>query len=168
MTRNAITTIPFHGANILVKAGDTPEETMVAMKPVVEGMGLQWEKQRLKLNSHPVLAPTIRVVPFVSEGGEQDTITIPLNRLHFWLATIQPNKIKDEEVRDRVILYQTEAADVLFDHFFGRAIGHADDRGDRQFGISKMTIHKVTNIEKTIDALAFRVNELMLARRRAG
>lgn len=163
MTRNAITTIPFHGANILVKPGDTPEATMVAMKPVVEGMGLDWGGQHKKMLSHPVLETCISVTGMQMPGDDQerDHTFLPLNRLHFWLATIHPDRIKDEAIRDRVILYQTEAADVLFDHFFGRAIGHADDRGDRQLGISKMTIHKVTNM--TIDALAYRVNELMLA-----
>lgn len=58
------------------------------MKPMVEGMGLSSEKQREKLNGHPVLAPTIRGVPFPSAGGPQNTLCIPLTRLNFWLATI--------------------------------------------------------------------------------
>lgn len=119
MSKNAITTIPFHGANILVSAGDTPETTMVAMKPVVEGMGLDWSYQSRKLNEHPVLSKGVAIIAIPSSGGVQDALALPLNRLHFWLATLQPNKIKDTDVRDRVIVYQTEAADVLFDHFFG-------------------------------------------------
>ncbi|PRD40667.1 hypothetical protein C5748_25725 [Phyllobacterium phragmitis] len=122
---NAITTIPFHGTSLQVIAGDTPETTLVAMKPVVEGVGLNWEKQRIKLSSHPVLAPTVRVVPFASDGGLQETVVLPLNRIHFWLATINPKRVPDEETRSRVILFQNEAADVLFNHFFGRAIGRS-------------------------------------------
>ena len=63
-----------------------------------------------------------------SAGGPQAVTALPLNRLHFWLATIQPNKIKDAELRARVILFQTEAADALFNHFFGAKI--AADGGD--------------------------------------
>lgn len=164
MTRNAITTIPFHGANILVQAGDTPETTMVAMKPVVEGMGLDWSAQRQKMDRHPVLSICTVVTPFQIPGDDQERehTLLPLNRLHFWLATVHPDRIKDEQIRARVILYQTEAADVLFDHFFGRAIGHGDDRQDRHFGISKMTIHKVTNLEKTVDDLTYRINALII------
>ncbi|WP_343314239.1 phage antirepressor N-terminal domain-containing protein [Brucella sp. BE17] len=120
MTKNAITTIPFHGANILVSAGETPETTMVAMKPVVEGMGLDWSYQSRKLNEHPVLSKGVAIIAIPSAGGIQDALALPLNRLHFWLATLQPNKIKDISVREKVIVYQTEAADVLFDHFFGK------------------------------------------------
>lgn len=162
MTRTAITTIPFHGANIMVQPGDTPETTMVAMKPVVEGMGLDWSYQFRKLKDHPVLSKGVAVIAIPSEGGLQESVALPLNRLHFWLATIHPSRIDDAAVRERVIVYQEEAADILFDHFFGRAIGHGDDRQDRQLGISKMTIHKVTNLEKTVDDLVYRINALII------
>jgi|GEM_PF-7069652 len=33
---------------------------------------------------------------------------VPRNRLNFWLATIQPNKVRDAETRARVIRYQLE------------------------------------------------------------
>jgi hypothetical protein len=164
MTRNAITTIPFHGANILVKPGQTPEATMVAMKPVVEGMGLDWTYQFRKITGHPVLSTCVAITAMQMPGDnqERDHTFLPLNRLHFWLATIHPDRIKDEHVRARVILYQTEAADVLFDHFFGRALGHTDDRSERQLGISKMTIHKVTNLEKQFDHLLSRVEGMLI------
>ena len=162
MTRTAITTIPFHGANILVRAGDTPETTMVAMKPVVEGIGLSWQGQHEKIVKHPVLSQGIKEILIPSAGGEQAMTALPLNRLHFWLATLQPNKIKDSEIRDRVIVYQIEAADVLFDHFFGRAIGHSDDQSDRQFGIAKMTISKVKGIEGKLLSLEGRIDNLLL------
>lgn len=164
MNKKAITTIPFHGANLFVIAGDTPETTLVAMKPVVEGMSLDWEKQRVRINQHPVLnsAPTKMGVQMPGDDQSREHVFLPLNRLHFWLATIQPNKIKDHEIRRKVILTQTEAADVLFDHFFGRAIGHGDDTSDRQLGISKMTIHKVTKLERVIDDLTHQVNALLI------
>ena len=50
-----ITKIQFHGADLIVQRGETPDTTFVAMKPVVEGMGLDWEGQRLKIERHPVL-----------------------------------------------------------------------------------------------------------------
>lgn len=34
--------------------------------------------------------------------------------------------------------------------------------GERQLGISKMTIHKVTNLEKTVDDLTYRINALLI------
>lgn len=129
-----LTTIDFHGATLIAKAGPTPAETLVAMKPIVEGIGLNWEKQRIKLNGHAVLAPTLRVVPFSSAGGEQDSLALPLSRLAFWLATIQPNKIPNTETRARVIAYQEECADALFAHFFGRALDHANLPNHKETG----------------------------------
>lgn len=37
---------------------------------------------------------------------------LPLSRLPFWLATVNPNKVK-AAIRERVILFQEQAADVL-------------------------------------------------------
>lgn len=122
MTDRTITTIDFHGASLIVRAGATPAETLVAMKPVVEGMGLDWSAQFRKLERHPVLAATIAIMATVAEDGKmRDVVALPLNRLHFWLATIHPTKVKPE-IQERVITYQTEAADVLFEHFFGTRV----------------------------------------------
>ncbi|MGH2342558.1 phage antirepressor N-terminal domain-containing protein [Segnochrobactraceae bacterium EtOH-i3] len=121
MTDRTITTIDFHGASLIVRAGDSPSTTLVAMKPVVEGMGLDWSAQFRKLERHPVLAKGIAMMAIPSAGGPQDMVALPLNRLHFWLATIHPTKVKPE-VQERVITYQTEAADVLFEHFFGTRV----------------------------------------------
>lgn len=120
MTDNNLITIQFHEASLIVRRGETPETTLVAMKPVVEGMGLDWATQFTKLKAHPVLSQGIGEFPIPSAGGLQMATALPLNRIHFWLATIQPNKVPDVETRQRVILFQTDAADALFNHFFGR------------------------------------------------
>lgn len=122
---NALTTIPFHGASLIAIPGDTPEKTLIAMKPMVEGMTLVWEGQRKKLSDHPVLATctTVKVVQMPGEDQSREHTFLPLNRIHFWLATLHPKRFDDLAVRERVITYQNEAADALFDHFFGKAIG---------------------------------------------
>lgn len=120
-----LTTIDFHGATLIAKAGPTPAETLVAMKPIVEGIGLDWKSQHVKLGGHPVLAKGMVEITMPSAGGAQAMTALPLNRLALWLATIQPNKIPNTETRARVIAYQEECADALFAHFFGRALDHA-------------------------------------------
>ncbi|MGP9819177.1 phage antirepressor N-terminal domain-containing protein [Salinarimonas sp. NSM] len=161
--RNALTTITFHGANLVAIPGESPETTMVAMKPVVEGMGLDWGGQHKKVLSHPVLSGCVSVTEIPSEGGMQRTVLLPLNRLHFWLATISPNRIADPVVRERVILFQTEAADVLFEHFFGKALAGGDELAERTNGISRMLAKKVTGIERAMGALAGQVQALVVA-----
>ena len=125
-----LTTVDFHGATLLAVRGDTPQTTLVVMKPVVEGIGLAWQSQLEKIKAHPVFGKGITEIVIPSAGGPQAMSALPLTRLNFWLATIQPNKVPDLEIRARVIRYQTECADVLFAHFFGKAVGglgHAED-----------------------------------------
>lgn len=122
MSTQSLATIDFHGASLVAIRGNTPAETLVAMKPVVEGMGLHWEKQRIKLNNHPVLAPTLRVAQVPGDDQAREHTFLPLNRLNFWLATVQPDRVPNLATRAKIIAYQTDCADVLFAHFFGDAI----------------------------------------------
>lgn len=125
MTANSLTTIQFHGASLIAQRGDTPETTLVAMKPVVEGMGLDWAGQFTKMKDHPILSPTVGEIPMVAEDGKQRLMTaLPLNRLHFWLATVNPKKVPDPVIREKVIIYQNEVADTLFEKFFGRTLAN--------------------------------------------
>lgn len=119
----ALTTLDFHGAKLIAIAGDRPETAKIALKPIVEGMRLDWEGQRQKIERHPVLATCTSVIKVQLPGDtqEREHTFLSLNRLNFWLATIPPGRIKDDAVRAAVITYQTELADVAFNHFFGRA-----------------------------------------------
>jgi hypothetical protein len=160
----ALTTISFHGASLVALPGETPETTMVAMKPVVEGMGLDWGGQHKKVLNHPVLSGCVSVTEIPSEGGMQRTVLLPLNRLHFWLATISPNRIADPVVRERVILFQTEAADVLFQHFFGKVLaGKGDELAVRTNGMSKALVRDVTDLRRTVRDLTAQVQDLIIA-----
>jgi len=56
-------------------------------------------------------------VPF-GRGGAQDTLCLKFALLNGWLFTIDSSRIKNDEVRERVILYQRECYGVLFEHFY--------------------------------------------------
>lgn len=66
------------------------------------------------------------------------------------MATIQPNKIKNVEVREKVIIYQTEAADVLFDHFFGKRLEHEPN------GLTQYDARIIGNIVKNCTGVVVR------------
>lgn len=143
MTQKPITTIQFHGASLLVQPGDAPDTTIVAMRPMVEGMSLDWASQFTKLKNHPVLSPTVVEITTVAEDGrERKMIGLPLNRIHFWMATLHPNKIPDLHVREKVIIFQNEAADALFDRFFGRAIAKKEISNGSVGGVMKNVLTK--------------------------
>ena len=99
----------------------------VAMKPIVEAMGLDWSAQLGKMKGHPVLAPTMVEIPIVAEDGRtRKMICLPENRLQFWMALINPNKVKDS-LRDKITKFQIEAADVLH-HAFTRGVAETNFR----------------------------------------
>ena len=118
-----LVTLDFHGASLIARRGETPAETLVAMRPVVEGMGLGWSGQFEKLKGHPILGSCVREIRIQVSGDLQarEMVALPLNRLNFWLATIHPNKVPDPDTRAKVVRYQIECADALFAHFFGKA-----------------------------------------------
>lgn len=114
--------IPFHGDNLIgVK---TDAGIMVPLKPITDGIGLDWENERRRIRAHPTLnkGTAIIEVPF-GAGGPQPMLCILLRRLNFWLATVHPNRTTNA---DRLDFYQEEAADVLFAYFmpqFSQAMG---------------------------------------------
>lgn len=139
--KNALTEVSFHGARLIALRGDTPESTMVAMKPIVEGMGLAWEVQLRKIKAHPVLSKGMTMMVIPSAGGPQETVALPLTRLNFWLALVQTNRVPDADTRERIITYQAEAADALFHHFFNQGMA-APLAAKEHGGITKAVVNR--------------------------
>ncbi|MBW3118922.1 phage antirepressor N-terminal domain-containing protein [Providencia rettgeri] len=111
---NTISTInvPFHGDNLYVV--NYNGEPHVPMKPIVEGMGLDWKSQFSKIKSRFSKGMVEITIP--TKGGEQSMICLALRKLTGWLHTISPNKVKPE-IRDKVIQYQEECDDVLYEYW---------------------------------------------------
>ncbi len=111
---NTISTInvPFHGNNLCIVNHDG--RPYVPMKPIVEGMGLSWEPQLRKLNQRFAKGMIKMVIPSI--GGAQETVCLAMHKLTGWLFSIMPNKVKPE-IRDKVIKYQEECDDVLYEYW---------------------------------------------------
>lgn len=104
--------VPFHGANLYVV--NHKGEAYTPMKPIVEGMGITWQSQLEKIKKRFPKGVTEIVIP--SLGGSQSMTCLALRKLNGWLQTISPNKVKPE-IRDKVIQYQEECDDVLYEYF---------------------------------------------------
>lgn len=97
--------VPFHGHQLLtLKDGET---IRVAMRPICEAIGLDWSAQFRRIERHPVLAEGVAIMATPSVGGEQETVTLPLDYLNGWLFGIDANRVKPE-LKDRLIEYQRE------------------------------------------------------------
>lgn len=105
--------VPFHGDSLYVV--NYNGQPYVPMKPIVEGMGMDWASQFTKLKQR--FKSTIAEITMVAEDGKsRNMLCIALRKLSGWLHTISPNKVKPE-IRDKVIRYQEECDDVLYEYW---------------------------------------------------
>ncbi len=107
-------TVPFHGANLFVL--DHGGQPFTPMKPIIEGMGLTWHGQHAKIKANTSRWGVLELrIP--SGGGLQAMLCTPLRKLPGWLTTIEPGKVKNPDVRARVIDYQNECDDALWQYW---------------------------------------------------
>lgn len=104
--------VPFHGSELYVVNHNG--EPYTPMKPIVEGMGMDWKSQYVKLTQR--FAKGMVEITIPTAGGIQKMICLALRKLAAWLNTISPNKVKPQ-IRDRVIQYQEECDDVLYEYW---------------------------------------------------
>ncbi len=95
----------------------------VAVRPLIENLGLSWSKQRRKLLADPVLSQVVAQKATTSQGKDGKTyqvkmLCLPVEYLNGFLFKINPNKVKDEETRERIIRYQKECYKALYEYFF--------------------------------------------------
>ncbi|WP_340621043.1 phage antirepressor N-terminal domain-containing protein [Xenorhabdus siamensis] len=104
--------ISFYGSDLYVV--NYNNEPYVPMKPIVEGMGLDWTGQLNKLRQR--FSKGIEEITIPTLGGPQKMLCLQLRKLAGWLLTIYPNKVKPE-IKDKVIRYQDECDDVLYEYW---------------------------------------------------
>jgi hypothetical protein len=112
-----IVTVNFRGDQLYGFEND--DGVFVALKPIVESMGMDWSAQLKRVKRDPILAEgmAIMATPF-GRGGDQDAVCLKMELVNGWLFTIDSSRIKDDAVREKVILYQRECHGVLFKHFY--------------------------------------------------
>lgn len=90
-------------------------EPFVAMRPIVTNMGLDWKTQYDKLTDK--FGSTVGIIPTVGEDGKnREMVCLPLRKLPAWLYSINPSKVAPE-LRDKVVRYQSECDDALWDYW---------------------------------------------------
>lgn len=114
MASSQLTTVDFYGQPLI--ATQLNGKTYVAMKPICENIGLDWDAQRQRIRRHPVLNQGAVVITVPSAGGDQQTACLPLDMLNGWLFSVDVYRVR-EEVQPRLIRYQFECFEVLSRHF---------------------------------------------------
>ncbi len=88
----------------------------VALRPVVENIGLSWASQSVKLNNQKGKFNCCDIETVAADGKIRSQMCIPLKKLNGWLFSINPNKVK-ESIRDKLIAYQEECFAALHDYW---------------------------------------------------
>lgn len=128
-----IITVNFRGDQLYGFEND--DGVFVALKPIVESMGMDWSGQLQRVKRDPILAEGMVVMPIpFGRGGDQECVCLKLDLVNGWFFTIDTSRIKDPKVREKVMLYQRECYAVLNKHFYGRT---ADQRRDSLAGEPK-------------------------------
>lgn len=138
--------VPFHGASLYVV--NHGGEAYTPMKPIVEGMGMDWASQFTKLKSR--FSKGIVEIAIPSVGGSQSMTCLALRKLNGWLQTISPNKVKPE-IRERVIQYQNECDDVLYEYW---TTGQVTPKAEKKASKAKLsTATQLTPLRQTAERL---------------
>lgn len=122
-TQSISATVDFHGKPLtVVTAADG--RRLVAMRPICEAVGLQWESQYNRLRRNEVLASTISVMNMVAaDGKEREQVCLPLEYLNGWLFGISTSRVKPE-IRQRLEDYQRECYQVLNAYWSGDQVSN--------------------------------------------
>ena len=124
-----IVEVPFNGSMMIAQRFDDGE-IYAALKPICENIGIAYNGQWERLNRTPWA--TVRIIRTVGADGKQrDMVAISRKTLTMWLATIDTNRLSDEQARHNVTVYQKEAAEALDKYFNeGGAIRVSDADSD--------------------------------------
>ena len=98
------------------------EKVYVSIKSVCDNLGMnenQFKNQRDKINSDDFLKVGRKFSPLNTGYGIKETMLLKLDYLPIWLAKINPSRFSDE-LKEKLMLYQLKAKDVLADEFLGK------------------------------------------------
>jgi P22_AR N-terminal domain len=115
---SALIKVDFYGDTLFAQQ-EVDGEVIVAVKPIIERLGLDWSSQLKRIRRDDVLTEGMVIMTIPSPGGPQQAVSLPLNLIPGFLLGIETTRIPNPETRAVVITYQRECHAVLFRHFFG-------------------------------------------------
>jgi hypothetical protein len=132
----------------------------VAMRPIVEGIGLDWAGQQKKLSNNKDKFSCRDMSTTGSDGKTYKMLCIPLKKLNGYLFSINADKVKSE-IKNKVVIYQEECFAVLHDYFHNgyslnkNILGSDSEKRDRlSEELRKLRISDIDLYKKLRDAIS--------------
>ncbi|MER5101756.1 phage antirepressor N-terminal domain-containing protein [Morganella morganii] len=106
--------VPFQGDNLYLVSYEG--QPFVAMRPFIEGMGLDWASQYTKIKQRFKTCVVNITMQLPCDNQRRSVVCLALKKLTGWLHTININKVRPE-IRDKVAAYQDRSDDVLYEYW---------------------------------------------------
>ncbi|KGQ39950.1 hypothetical protein JP28_12810 [Gallibacterium anatis] len=87
----------------------------VAMREIVEGIGLSWGSQSIKLHENSKKFNCFDIETVGADGKKRKMLCMPIKKLNGWLFSINPNKVR-ADLKTRLEEYQEECFLALWDY----------------------------------------------------
>lgn len=110
-----IVEVPFNGSMMIAQRFDDGE-IYAALKPICEDIGIDFNGQKQRLERTPWATMCV-MHTVAADGKHRDMTAVSRKTLTMWLATIDTNRLSDEQARHNVTVYQKEAAEALDQYF---------------------------------------------------
>lgn len=111
-----LATLSLEGAKVITVYDEATGEKFVALKPIVEVLGLDWGSQRKKLARLQREGVAISPYPVPTAGGVQEMLFIRVEDLPAYLYSINSSKVKPE-LREKLVKFKKETVKVINDYW---------------------------------------------------
>ncbi|MFP1780324.1 phage antirepressor N-terminal domain-containing protein [Lonsdalea quercina] len=133
--------VQFHGQPIITAM--VAGVAYVALKPIVENLGMSWGTQQQKLMKSMDKFNCIHMNMVASDKKLREVLCIPLRKLNGWLFSINPAKVR-ADIRDKLIQYQEECFTALHDYW---------TKGEVKNPRKKTTVNERTPLRDAVNML---------------
>lgn len=154
---DSVQTFEFRGDQLIV-VQDGSGKYLVALRPICVALGLHLQAQQEKLKGDTRFSCTV-IRSTGTDGKRYEMMCIPLAELNGWLYGINPNRVS-ASVRDKLIAYQRECTEVLFQHFMPRGVTDLSPLMERLTGMEARFDEKFQNFERVVSRQQDEIDEL--------
>lgn len=116
--------VEFYGQSLITARSDEGVE-YVAMKSLCENLGLDWRGQYQRIMRDDVLSQGVCMIHTQAVktgfGGDQKMVFLPTEFLNGWLFGVDTSRLKDEAIRQKIIVYKKECFKVLHNYWSNKS-----------------------------------------------
>ncbi|GAC1563888.1 MAG: hypothetical protein NVS2B7_37810 [Herpetosiphon sp.] len=144
--------VPFYGDELV--AVQQPDGTVfVLFGRLCDNLGLNQQAQVRRLERHAVLAPALVMLDIPTSGGVQALQCLKVSLLPLWLSGVQVRRVKPA-LQARLVLYQQEAADILWQAFKHEIVVNNDAFVPQEDDPSLQQLQRIVEMGRAIMQMA--------------